>query len=160
MQRKANKNRESRVNEAIKEELSLILRDMKDPRIDLMTSIVRCDTSRDLKYCKVYYSVLGDETKKEEAKEALKAGTGYLRRELAIRLNLRQTPELSFIADDSMEYSQYLDGKFREIHEEDEEKLKNMTPEMREAKKAFEASLEEGDSEWNDGSSQDNFSDF
>ena len=122
MQTRRNYNRGSRINEAIKEEMAMILRDIKDPRIDFFTSIVKVDTTRDLKYCKIYYSVLGDETRKQETAEGLKAAAGFIRRELAARVNLRQTPELSFIEDDSIEYSIYLGEKFKEIHEEDEKR--------------------------------------
>ncbi len=121
MQRR-NKNRTGRINEAIKEEMALILRDMKDPRIDMMTSVVKADTSRDLKYCKVYYSVLGDADKKEETKEGLQSAAGFIRKQLAERLNLRVTPELTFIEDDSIEYSVYLEERIKQIHSEDEEK--------------------------------------
>ena len=121
MQRR-NKNRTGRINEAIKEEMALILRDMKDPRIDMMTSVVKADTSRDLKYCKVYYSVLGDADKKEETKEGLQSAAGFIRKQLAERLNLRVTPELTFIEDDSIEYSVYLGERIKQIHSEDEEK--------------------------------------
>jgi len=122
MQTRRNHNRGSRINEAIKEEMAMILRDIKDPRIDFFTSIVKVDTTRDLKYCKIYYSVLGDETRKQETAEGLKAAAGFIRRELAARVNLRQTPELSFVEDDSIEYSIYLGEKFKEIHEEDEKR--------------------------------------
>lgn len=121
MQRR-NKNRTGRINEAVKEEMALILRDIKDPRIDMMTSVVKADTSRDLKYCKVYYSVLGDAEKKEATKEGLQSAAGFIRKQLAERLNLRVTPELTFIEDDSIEYSVYLEERIRQIHSEDEEK--------------------------------------
>ncbi len=122
MQKRRNNNRGSRINEAIKEEMALILRTIKDPRIDPMTSIVKVDTTRDLKYCKIYYSVLGDEEDKAATAEGLKSAVGYIRRELAIRINLRQTPELSFIRDDSIEYSIYLGEKLKEIHAADEQR--------------------------------------
>lgn len=124
MKTQRNRNRGGRINEAIKEEMALILRDMKDPRIDLMTSIVRADTSRDLKYCKIYYSVLGDEDKKKETAQGFAAASGYIRKELAERLNLRQTPALTFIEDDSIEYSVYLEEKIKQIHAEDEKRKK------------------------------------
>ncbi|MBO6158649.1 MAG: 30S ribosome-binding factor RbfA [Firmicutes bacterium] len=143
MIKRRNKNRQDRINEAIKEEMALILRDMKDPRLSPMTSVLRADTSRDLNYCKIYYSVMGDQEEKEKTAEALKAGGGYIRRELAARLDLRQTPELTFILDDSVEYSIYLGEQFKKIHEEDEERLAAMTPEMRQAKEAFEQSVKE-----------------
>ena len=87
------------------------------------------------------FADVGEETREETA-QALRSGMGFLRRELAQRLNLRQTPELTFIHDDSMEYSIYLGEKLKQIHEEDEERLKAMTPEMREAKEAFEKEAE------------------
>ena len=141
--KRRNRNRGERINTAIKEEISLILRDMKDPRLALMTSILRCETSRDLAYCKVYYSVMGSEEDKEQTAKAFSSGMGFIRRELAQRLDLRQTPELTFIPDDSMEYSIYLSEKIRKIHEEDEQRLEAMTPEMRAAKEAFEKKAEE-----------------
>ena len=82
--------------------MAMILRDLKDPRIDLMTSVVKVDTSRDLKYCKIYVSVLGDDEKKADVMQALQAAASFIRRQLAQRLNLRNTPELTFLLDDSM----------------------------------------------------------
>lgn len=122
MQNRRNYNRSGRINEAIKEEMALILRDIKDPRIDPLTSIVKVDTSRDLKYCKIYYSVLGDEESRKSTEEGLRSAAGFIRRELASRVNLRVTPELSFLRDDSIEYSIYLGEKFKEIHEADEKR--------------------------------------
>lgn len=124
MQKRRNVNRGGRINEAIKEEMALIFRDIKDPRIDPLTSIVKVDTTRDLKYCKIYYSVLGDEESRQETAEGLKAAAGFIRRELASRVNLRITPELTFIRDDSIEYSIYLGEKFKEIHAQDEERVR------------------------------------
>jgi ribosome-binding factor A len=120
MQTRRNQNRGVRINEAVREEMALILRDLKDPRIDMMTSIVKTDITRDLKYCKIYVSVLGDEVKKEEVQAALKSASGYIRRELARRLNLRNTPELTFLMDDSIEYSIHIGERFKEIQQEDE----------------------------------------
>ncbi|MCF0135747.1 MAG: 30S ribosome-binding factor RbfA [Lachnospiraceae bacterium] len=122
MQNRRNNNRGSRINEAIKEEMALILRNIKDPRIDPLTSVVKVDTTRDLKYCKIYYSVLGGEEVKASTAEGLKAAAGYIRRELANRVNLRITPELTFIHDDSIAYSIYLGEKLKEIHAADEER--------------------------------------
>lgn len=131
MQQRRNNNRPNRINEAIKEEMASILRAVKDPRIGIMTSIVKVDTSRDLNYCKIYYSVLGDDDQRKATKEGLKSAYGFIRRELALRLNLRQTPELTFIEDDSIEYSIYLSEKLKKIHEEDEQR-KPLMPELME----------------------------
>lgn len=116
------KSRGMRINEAVKEEMAMILRDLKDPRIDLMTSVVKVDTSRDLKYCKIYVSVLGDDEKKADVTQALQAAASFIRRQLAQRLNLRNTPELTFLLDDSIEYSIYMGEKFKEIHAADQKR--------------------------------------
>ncbi len=122
MQARRNNNRGVRINEAVREEMSMIMRELKDPRIDLMTSVVKTDTTRDLKYCKIYVSVLGDDEKKADVQDALKSANGFIRRELARRLNLRNTPELIFILDDSIEYSIHMENKLKEIHQADEER--------------------------------------
>lgn len=122
MQTRRNNNRGVRINEAVREEMSMIMRELKDPRIDLMTSVVKTDTTRDLKYCKIYVSVLGGDEKKAEVKEALQSAGGFIRRELARRLNLRNTPELTFLLDDSIEYSIHMAEKLKEIRQADEER--------------------------------------
>ena len=122
MQARRNNNRGVRINEAVREEMSMILQELKDPRIDLMTSVVKTDTTRDLKYCKIYVSVLGNDEKKADVKDALTSANGFIRRELARRLNLRNTPELTFILDDSIEYSIHMEAKLKEIHQADEER--------------------------------------
>lgn len=114
--KRGGRNRTVRINEEIRKELSQILQqDLKDPRIDLMTSIVRTETTRDLKYCKVYVSVLGSEERKQEVKDALKSAGGFIRRELARRINLRVTPELQFVMDDSIEYSIYMSQMLKSV---------------------------------------------
>ncbi|MBR2561722.1 MAG: 30S ribosome-binding factor RbfA [Eubacterium sp.] len=98
-----------RVNEAVRQELStLISRELKDPRVDMMTSVTRVIVATDLKTCKVYISVFGDEEKKEETMAGLKSSEGFLRRMLARNLNLRNTPELQFILDESIEYGMHM----------------------------------------------------
>lgn len=95
----------TRVNMEVQRELSEILgRGLKDPRIHPMTSVVAVEVTPDLKYCKAYISVLGDEEAVRETLAGLKSGVGYIRRELARRINLRNTPELTFILDQSIEY--------------------------------------------------------
>ena len=120
--KRGGRNRTVRINEEIRKELSQILQqDLKDPRIDLMTSVVRTETTRDLKYCKVYVSVLGSEDHKKEVKEALKSAAGFIRRELARRINLRVTPELTFVLDDSIEYSIYMSEMLKSVEIPQEE---------------------------------------
>ena len=98
-----------RVNEAVRQELStLISREVKDPRVDMMTSVTRVIVATDLKTCKVYISVYGDDARKEETMAGLKSSEGFLRRMLAKNLNLRNTPELQFILDESIEYGMHM----------------------------------------------------
>ena len=97
-------NRIGRINEEIQKELSSLIRNLKDPRVqDTMISITRVETTPDLRYAKVYASFL-DESKAAEALKGLKSAGGYLRRELGSALNLRYTPELVWALDDSITY--------------------------------------------------------
>ena len=97
-------NRIGRINEEIQKELSSLLRNLKDPRVqDTMISITRVETTPDLRYAKVYVSFLQDE-KAKDALKGLKSAGGYLRRELGRTLNLRYTPEINWALDDSITY--------------------------------------------------------
>ncbi len=101
-----NKNRMIRINDEIKRELSEIIRsELKDPRISVITSVLKVDTSNDLKYCKVYISVLGNEKEKEDVMLALKNASGFIRKQIALKINLRNTPEFNFKLDNSLEDS-------------------------------------------------------
>ena len=77
---------------------------MKDPRIHPMTSVVSVEVTPDLKYAKVFVSVLGSEQEKKDTQEGLKSAASHIRTQLARTLNLRNTPELTFVIDDSIEY--------------------------------------------------------
>lgn len=95
----------TRVNMEVQRELSEIIRaEIKDPRIHPMTTVVAVEVTPDLKYCKAYISVLGNEEAGKSTILGLKSAVGYIRRELAKRINLRNTPELTFILDQSIEY--------------------------------------------------------
>ena len=97
-------NRIGRINEEIQKELSSLIRNLKDPRVqDTMISITHVETTPDLRYAKVYVSFLQEERAKEALK-GLKSAGGYLRRELGSSLNLRYTPELTWALDDSITY--------------------------------------------------------
>lgn len=97
------KYRRDRINDAVKQEMAQILRDVKDPRITgSLVSITAAQVSPDLKFAKIYFSVLGDD--KDEVLKALKSAAGFFRSELAKRINLRITPQLAFEYDGSMEY--------------------------------------------------------
>ncbi len=101
-----NNNRMTRVNDEIAKEMAQIVRgELKDPRIGVMTSVIRVETTQDLKYCKVFISVLGNDEEKANVMKGLKNAAGFIRHLLAERINLRVTPELIFKLDDSVEYS-------------------------------------------------------
>ncbi len=95
----------TRINGEVQKELSRIIsQEIKDPRISPMTSVVKCEVAPDLKSCKAYISVLGDEEVQNSTLEGLTRAMGYIRRELARTINLRNTPEIRFIIDQSIEY--------------------------------------------------------
>jgi len=95
----------TRINMEVQKELSEIIRlEIKDPRIHPMTTVVSAQVTPDLKYCKAYISILGNEEAGKATIEGLKSAEGYIRRELARRANLRNTPEIKFILDQSIEY--------------------------------------------------------
>ncbi len=94
-----------RLSEDIKRELSVILRELKDPRVSKLLSIVRVEVSGDLSYCKVHVSAIEGPEKTEESVLGLKSAAGFIRRELTARLQLRKCPEMRFIADHSIEHS-------------------------------------------------------
>lgn len=94
-------NRIGRINEEIQRELATLIRNVKDPRVHGLISIVAVDTTSDLRYAKVYVSVL-DQSDVNEVVKGLKSAAGYLRRELGRVMQLRYTPELIFTADDSI----------------------------------------------------------
>jgi len=102
-------NKLQRTNDDIQFVLSNLLRQVKDPRVNQgsLTSITRVDTTGDLRYCKVYVSVLG-EVNEKEFKKGVKSASPWLRRELGIALNLRYTPELIFELDKSIEYGAHI----------------------------------------------------
>lgn len=101
------KYRRGRINEEMQKELTMILRRVKDPRVsEAFISITAADCTPDLKYAKIYYSVMGGDQK--EVAKGLKAATSFIRRELASSLNLRITPELTFLADDSVAYGAHI----------------------------------------------------
>ena len=96
--------RTDRINEEVKRELSAIIRGLKDPRISGMTSVVAVDVSKDMRWCKVYVSVMGGDDRRKGTVEGLKSAAGFIRREIGERLALRFTPEMLFTLDDSIEH--------------------------------------------------------
>ena len=100
-------NRIGRINEEIQRELSTLIRSVKDPRVTGMISVTAVDTTPDLKYAKIYISVL-DKSDCTQVLKGLKSASGWLRRELGHSLNLRYTPELSFVRDDSIDQGAHI----------------------------------------------------
>ena len=116
------KHRQGRINDEMQKEISEILREVKDPRVSgAFISITGVEATPDLKFAKVYYSVLtGD---KKEIYKGLKSSAGYIRGQLARRINLRMTPELTFFEDNSIAYGAHISKILSgiEISKEDEE---------------------------------------
>ncbi|MGO5159507.1 MULTISPECIES: 30S ribosome-binding factor RbfA [unclassified Bilifractor] len=109
-----------RINESVKEELSNIIRnEVKDPRIAPVVSVTEAIVATDLKNCKVMISVLGDEKAKEDTMEGLRSSSGFIRHMLAVNLNLRNTPELHFKLDESIEYGVEMSKRIDEVMEQD-----------------------------------------
>lgn len=119
--------RQWRINEEISKEITNILRKIKDPRIkNAFISIVRVNTTPDLKFCKIYYSVFQEknsvsEEEYKEIKKGLDSALGFIRHELCQNLNLRVTPQLTFIRDESMEYGAKIYGILKELNIEKNE---------------------------------------
>lgn len=117
------KYRRGRINEEMVKELATILREVKDPRVsEAFVSVTAADVTPDLKFAKIFFSVMGGD--KAEVKKGLRNASGYIRKRLAETLNLRQTPELSFVEDDSIEYGARINSlinklEFTEITEEE-----------------------------------------
>ena len=114
-------NRISRINEEIQRELSEQFRRLKDPRVSQtgMVSITRVDTTGDLRYARVYVSAL-DKSQEKEVLKGLKSAAGFLRRELGRTLQLRYTPELQFVADDSIQHGAHILEVLRQVEQQDE----------------------------------------
>ena len=97
-----------RATSDIQRELCDLLREVKDPRVSKLLSVVKVDLSADLSYATVYVSAIEGYDKTVESVKGLKNAAGFLRRELGLRLKLRKTPELRFVADDSIEHSAHI----------------------------------------------------
>lgn len=108
-----------RVTEDIKRELTAIFRELKDPRVQGLISIVRVDVSSDLSYCTVYISAMKGLDYAKEAVSGFKSASGFIRHELGTRLPLRKVPELTFRATDSIEYSANISRIIDELKEEE-----------------------------------------
>lgn len=113
----------NRINMEVQKELGNIIRSgIKDPRISPMASVVSVEVTPDLKYCKAYISVMGKDEELAETIAGLKSAEGYVRRQLALKVNLRNTPQIMFIPDRSIEYgvnmSHLIDEVMKDVHDD------------------------------------------
>lgn len=111
--------RQDKVAEAIRQEASVIIHDkLKDPRLGFIT-IVRVEIAHDLRFAKIFFSVLGNEDAHKKTKAALNSSLGFVRKLIAQRLNLRFAPEIAFYEDHSAEYSVHIEKVLNQIKEHD-----------------------------------------
>lgn len=112
--------RRGRVNEAVCNEVSQIMRDVKDSRLDcVMITITGADVTPDLKYAKIFYSCIGEYDAKEVSR-GLRSASSFVRSQLARRLNMRVTPEISFVFDESAERGAHINSLIRSIEKNDD----------------------------------------
>ncbi|MBR4719700.1 MAG: 30S ribosome-binding factor RbfA [Lachnospiraceae bacterium] len=106
----------TRINAEVQKELANLIRsEIKDPRIAPMTCVTDVEVAPDLKTCKVWISTLGDDEAREETLKGLKSAEGFLRKQLAMNLNMRNTPELRFLKDTSIEYGMNMSRLIDEV---------------------------------------------
>ncbi|HBT18535.1 MAG TPA: 30S ribosome-binding factor RbfA [Clostridiaceae bacterium] len=113
------KYRSGRINEEMKKEISaIIMNGLKDPRITAMITITDVEVTSDLRYAKVYVSIFGTETEKEESFLGLKNSAGFIRREVGKRIQLRYVPELIFVVDDTIDRGMHIDELIKKANEQ------------------------------------------
>lgn len=116
-----NSNKNKRINGEVMKVISEAIRYSKDPRISPMTSVMDVEVAPDLKTCKVWVTVMGNDEDRSRTEEGLKSAAGYIRSTLAKELNMRYTPELRFIMDDSIEYAINMSRMIDEVTAKDNE---------------------------------------
>lgn len=110
--------RGGRINEEIRKEISdIVQHEIRDPRLTAMVSITKVDVTKDLRYAKVFVSVFGDEKAKKDTIDALKSSSGFIRREIGRRVNLRYTPELIIELDNTIERGMHINSILHQIKE-------------------------------------------
>ena len=109
-------NRINKINEEVRRELATVVRELKDSRIPMMTSVVAVHVTNDLSYAKCYISVMGDEITQKKAIEGLKSASGFIRREIGKRIDLRHTPEFQFELDHSIEHGAHINQMLSDIN--------------------------------------------
>ncbi|MDD6763369.1 MAG: 30S ribosome-binding factor RbfA [Clostridiales bacterium] len=104
-----------KINGEVMRELASVIRELKDSRIPLMTSVVAVHVTNDLRYAKAYISVMGDDNTKKKAMEGLNSAAGFIRRQIGKRVDLRYTPEFIFELDNSIEHGSHIDKLLKNI---------------------------------------------
>ena len=123
----------TRINGEVQRVMAEVIRgEIKDPRISPWTSVVAVEVAPDLKSCKAWISVLGDEEARRATLEGLKSAEGFIKRQLARTINLRNTPELTFVMDQSIEYGVNMSRKIDEVMAQDNETAMNRQDAMEE----------------------------
>lgn len=108
--------RQQKIDEEMKRELSAILPTLKDPRLaDCMISVVSVLVTKDLRFAKIYVSILGTPEKQQAAIEGLNSSSGFVRREIGSKMQLRYTPQMQFVADDSIAYGAHINAVLHEL---------------------------------------------
>ena len=110
-----------KINEEVRRELASIIRDLKDTRIPMMTSVVAVNVTNDLRYAKAYISVMGDGATQKKAIEGLKSAAGFVRREIGKRIDLRYTPEFIFELDRSIEHGAHIEKLLKSVRNNEEQ---------------------------------------
>ena len=107
--------RTGRIDEEVKRELGAVIHDLKDPRISGIVSVVAVHVTKDLRYAKAFISVLGTEEQKNDSIKGITSAAGFIRKEISKRLNLRHTPEFSFVLDDSIEHGAHINKLISDV---------------------------------------------
>jgi len=111
----------NRISEEVRKEVSSIIQsDLKDPRLPKMISVTNANVTKDLRYAKIYISVLGNDEDKKNALQGLKSASGFIRREVGHRMQLRYTPEMQFEIDNSIEHGVYISKLINETVKHDD----------------------------------------
>ena len=105
-----------KINEEVRRELANVIRELKDTRIPMMTSVVAVNVTNDLRYAKAYISVMGSEEEQKKALDGLKSAAGFVRREMGRRVDLRYTPEFIFELDHSIEHGAHIDALLKKYN--------------------------------------------
>ncbi len=113
--------RNDRIDEEVKRELGALIRELKDPRISGMVSVIAVRVTKDLRFAKAFISVLGSEEQQKSSIEGIKSAAGFIRKEIGRRINLRHTPEFSFVLDNSIEHGAYINKIISDLSRDDKD---------------------------------------